>query len=358
MIQCRFFMVKCRRDFFSIILTTILCYVGMEEVCLSYTPNINTDATAAIGIVNTPLTGKDITTLTGREITKCLRKGGCSILSEVDIQKYILDRDDIAQLELYISLEDYYANKDLIKDCVYFSDDGYLGVAKWDPDEHTGCQYLNNNTERTLYHWYNGTLTELQGVSFLRQSTIKICEDKLQEEQKQYFMSHCGNKAIGINLLKGFSGYNNERICNFYDYSSDAKNVNMDNLRNFFAGNLITYTNQTKEQKKVSADHVKTCLRIFLTVYCNPFNNNTKPKCVSKCPLDGVTEGESSYTYQMFRGNTDFPSVLNWNIKTIADCGVKDFQDDAGYYFFGDSDTNKTLVKYSNTNDPGSRFYY
>lgn len=295
-------MIKRRQTFFNILLTSILCYVGMEHLCLAESPSSSAES-----------------------------------------------------LFLYISKADYEKNKEKIFDCVYLTDDGHVLPATFNDSNKTGCEYEKTG-KRQVYHWYNGGLTNVIGLSFLSTKTINVCEKELES----MYVSHCGEKKLGINLLYGYTDSTNTRVCNFFDHSKNSQTVNLENLRTYFNPNStkdIKYTDSSNTEHTVTTSEIENCRRRFLENYCNPFNSNTKPKCLATCPAGGETEN-STYTYELFRGNGEFASLSEWNFHTIADCGTNTFKDDSGTFAYYDgNNTDPQLVKYS-ASDNGSRFYY
>ena len=149
---------------------------------------------------------------------------------------------------------------------------------------------------------------------------------------KNSYVSKCGNYYVGTNWLKGFTSVNGEKTPDYFDYSDNADEINMKNLRIFFTisanetNSNISFTPEdiAIEQNTVDENSYKTYRNKILKQFCN-YNIVT----CAPCPGNGKTESESKF-------NLINKSWSSFN--TIAHCYMNEYTDSTGTYI----NVNKT----------------
>lgn len=165
---------------------------------------------------------------------------------------------------------------------------------------------------------------------------------------KGSYIAKCGDYSVGTNWLKGYSktgtktytdGTTTKEITftqktpNYFDYSDNANEVNLMNLKKFFDGiSDISYTQgsiSTEERIQKTEFPGTANGRVgyvpvrdeILSTFCNP--NDVTIKC-AKCPGNGTVE-ESTF-------NTTLSKWEHFN--TIASCYMTEYTDFTGTFIY------------------------
>ncbi len=160
------------------------------------------------------------------------------------------------------------------------------------------------------------------------------------------YVSKCGDYYVGTNWLKGYTTTNiniitegtdsiehtyTQKTPDYFDYSTNANEVNMENLRKFFTfgdnlPNMYFTPNTGIKENQVEnyapSSEYKTYRDEILEKFCNP--NYVTITC-APCPGSGKTAAASQFSN-------------SWtSFNTIAHCYMTEYNDTTGTYINIDS---------------------
>lgn len=150
-----------------------------------------------------------------------------------------------------------------------------------------------------------------------------------------YYLYSCGGVQLGTNWLKGMKkSYEDSTVTtpDYYSYGAEYSDaIHMENLRKFFAGQEpIIYTlKSTHQSNQVLPATYTPYLNQILSNFCTDDNGKLSVRC-EICP-NNATISKSTV-----RTDYDSGKILwdSWNVHTIADCYMKEFEDDTGTYVY------------------------
>ncbi len=199
-------------------------------------------------------------------------------------------------------------------------------------------------------------------------ATIRLC-------RSGEYLAKCGSSApLGTNWLRGLDKKTTDgksvTTPDFYSYKeSSSDSIHMDNLRKFFSGKgNIEYTKKvgSGSSTSYSATHVSANEYVkyrnqILSNFCTNSNGDVADIVCNTCPNNAMV-AESTVQKDSY----DSGKILwdSWNVHTIADCYMQEFNDDSGTYVYVDdrtessSNTNEGMLCYYSTNVKGSYLYY
>lgn len=176
---------------------------------------------------------------------------------------------------------------------------------------------LNNNAFKTKTLCYSGKYLSACTVKKKNGSTV--------------------TNKIGTYWLKGL---NRCEFPGYYSYDADSENssydiTNMTNLRLFFGGSgTITYTKPQCESNctaQVSSGTYKKQAQELLTEFCTNYDGTLGTPVCSSCDSNATVAASTVQTDTYGSGKI---FLGTWNIHTIADCYMNEFQDNTGTYVY------------------------
>ena len=165
--------------------------------------------------------------------------------------------------------------------------------------------------------------------------------------ENEYLVS-CGDDIlIGTYWLMGD---NTTSTQNIYDYSDNSSYVNMENLRKFFKGEAIEYTDKDGTLQSTAEQNINVK---------NMSSNMIKQKCLKQNTSCKNCKCEKCSTNTLFPASTltingSSMNVYISDIYTIADCYQDSFFDSTGTYKYLKLDENETV----DPSKPGEKCYY
>lgn len=182
-----------------------------------------------------------------------------------------------------------------------------------------------------------------------------------------YYLQTCGGEAtLGTEWLKGMrktvNGANNTstiiKTPDYYSYNS-SNDENMNNLRKFFRGQEpITYTKKissnnnevTYSSAMVTPAEYTQYRNQILSNFCTTDTGKISGynSCV-RCPNDAMVEASTVEEDTYGNGRILWDT---WDVRTIADCYLKEFSDDTGTYVYMSDNID------SNAQSDSTKCYY
>ena len=189
------------------------------------------------------------------------------------------------------------------------------------------------------------------------------------------YLARCGMATLGTNWLKGMTKTGNIETPDFYSYNiGTSESVHMENLRKFFAGkDSFKYNARTRStdsssdpyvytQKTATPDDYKPALNQILSNYCTDEQGRLANTVCETCPNNATiarsTVEEDTYCTGKILWDT-------WNVHTIADCYMNEFEDSTGSYVYvpnnithPENAADAKLTCYYSQTVTGSSLYY
>ena len=189
------------------------------------------------------------------------------------------------------------------------------------------------------------------------------------------YLARCGMATLGTNWLKGMTKKGNIETPDFYSYNiGTSESVHMENLRKFFAGkDSFKYNARTRSTdsssgtyvytpKTATPDDYKPALNQILSNYCTDEQGRLANTVCETCPNNATiarsTVEEDTYCTGKILWDT-------WNVHTIADCYMNEFEDSTGSYVYVPNNitppknaADAKLTCYYSQTVTGSSLYY
>ena len=189
------------------------------------------------------------------------------------------------------------------------------------------------------------------------------------------YLASCGMSTIGTNWLKGLKKAGNVQTPDYYSYNTqDSDTINMENLQKMFAHQYaLEYTSRTgtSSSNYVYSNAValpsqyKDHLHQLLSNFCTNDDGKIPIKEMADiihcqpCPNNAYVERSTVQEDVYESGKILWDS---WNVHTIADCYMKEFDDSDGTYVYIDTassaQTNTSKNCYYTKNVYGTSLYY
>ena len=182
-------------------------------------------------------------------------------------------------------------------------------------------------------------------------TTVSICPEG-------QYLYKCGNYRVGFNWLKSATFTVRDTSTPLFLTNDSTKDYYVgdttldlyEQMRTFFGHNghtSIAYKTASGISQATPNEYRIDRERILNNV-CNPLNSSITITC-ARCPNDAKVQ-ESSVQI-----NEDEGLVVqgSWNVYTIADCYMKDFEDSTGSYYYVVPSTENISAEcyYTNTNE-------
>lgn len=228
----------------------------------------------------------------------------------------------------------------------------YPGVENFDINNNDFQQYLDgqgsgnsssgsgnssSNTDNTPASTPDTTTTDEDLLTIYSSSKSLSGSRRVEICPAGYYVSKCGNFAVGYNWLKN-AYVNNEQTNNYATTSNDPV-TQFDQMRRFFKGQYLKAwvvnektgeIDTTKTPQTKSIDDRDT----ILGAICNP--NNVKKDAnfsysCAPCPEAGTVG--PSYVHTDYSSST-LLIPHSWKFHSIADCYLSEFEDATGSFIY------------------------
>ncbi len=182
--------------------------------------------------------------------------------------------------------------------------------------------------------------------------TIKLC-------QSGQYLGACGKgnklRLIGTNWLKGLKKSDGTETPDYYSYNTQTSDtIHMENLKKLFAHTEpLIYTSRSKPSGSLFVyatsvaypEDYKWHLYQLLSNFCTDEDGNVPTDDIihcAPCPNNAYVERS---TVQQDAYDTGKILWDSWNVHTIADCYMNEFEDTDGTYVYASSGSQDTLSK-------------
>ena len=180
-----------------------------------------------------------------------------------------------------------------------------------------------------------------------------------------YYLSSCGMAILGTNWLHGMSKKGNIKTPDFYSYNTNSSDsIHMENLRKFFEGNeTIVYTKKLGNsyiESQATPEEYKIVRNQILSNFCTDANGILTSRECQRCPNNANVQASTVKQDSYDTGRLLWDS---WNVHTIADCYMKEFEDTSGSYVYvpnniGTQTASAGIACYYSVNVQGSSLFY
>lgn len=225
-------------------------------------------------------------------------------------------------------------------------------------EETTTTKYITNDPKITSEYFISK-----EDTNGRQTRTLTLCNSG-------EYLSSCGASIVGTNWLKGMTKPGNVRTPDYYSYNALAEDtINMENLRKFFNHTeTINYTKRTASSS-ASGGYVYTdssvlpgaytkYLNQILSNFCTDAKGNITNIQCERCPNNASIAKSTVIEDTYETGKILWDS---WDVHTIADCYMREFNDNTGTYIYvanniQDSTTGTNC--YYSDEKIGSSLYY
>ena len=181
-----------------------------------------------------------------------------------------------------------------------------------------------------------GTATNITFGSTTIQATMLTSPRVLCAEGT--YLEKCGTNKIGFNWLKSICFNNDTTNCtrNYYGAASILNSGLYKKMREVFSSTddiSITYKDSDNNQNIASHEEVVTDRENILTYFCEPSPDRVTCKA---CPNNAKVDSSVVYVLNVASTISNNVIVDSWNIHTIADCYMDEFEDSTGTYVYQD----------------------